>query len=69
MPGQGPEAQLLVAIQRRLVAQPLVVRIRIFVEVVVVWIEDQFVVSNMDGHWAVVSWLVSPVPGKMRPTT
>ena len=42
MPRQRPELQFVVAIERRLVAQPLVVRVRIFVEVVVVRVEHQF---------------------------
>ena len=41
VPGQRPEAQLLVAIQRGLVAQPLVVRVRILVEVVVVRVQKR----------------------------
>ena len=42
MAGQRPEVLLLVAIERSLVAQPLVIRVRILVEGVVVGIEDQF---------------------------
>ena len=40
VPGQGPKAQLLVTIQRGLIPQPLVVRVRILVEVVVVRVEE-----------------------------
>ncbi len=40
VPRQRPEAQFVVVVQRRLVAQALVVRIRIFVEVVVVRVEQ-----------------------------
>ena len=41
VPGQGPKAQFLVAIQRCLVPQPLVVRVGILVEVVVVRVQQR----------------------------
>ena len=75
MPRQGPKAQFLVAIQRCLVPQPPVIRIRILVEVVVVGIQDQLMVADVHGHRPpplvspLVSWLVSPAPARMRPTT
>ena len=47
----GPEAQLLVAVQRGLVAQPLVVRVRILVEVVVIRVEERRVwLVDLNGH-------------------
>ena len=47
VPGQRPEAEFVVAVERGLVAQALVVRVRVFVEVVVVRVEQQ--VAGIDG--------------------
>ena len=55
---QRPEPELVVVVQRGIVTKPLVVRVRILVEVVVVWIEDRLAGGN--GH------RFSP---RMRPTT
>ena len=61
VPRQRPEAEVLVVVERGLVAQSLVVRVRVFVEVVVVRVEEQIAGANGPRcHWS------SP---KMRPTT
>ncbi|CAG7348502.1 hypothetical protein PICSAR64_04377 [Mycobacterium avium subsp. paratuberculosis] len=72
MPGQRPELQFVVAVQGGLIAKPLVVRVGVFVEVVIVGIEHQLVVAHMDGHRvspASVSGLACVVPVRMSRTT
>ena len=54
VPRQRPEAEVLVVIERRLVAQPLVVRVRVFVKVVVVRVEEQVADgAGLSGHLVV----------------
>ncbi|COV63088.1 Uncharacterised protein [Mycobacterium tuberculosis] len=68
VPRHRPEIAFLVTVQRGLVPQPTIIRVRVFVKVVVVGVQDQFGVTDADGH-SLPPVLGSLAPAKIRPTT